>query len=331
MGLKLIEGFKAFGIDVGGAQRQLRTDAVGRMKISHAQPPNTLGTITANGQTVAVAMDSLSDVILYLFGTHAGVNLTFEQSPDSTDGVDGTWFPVLAKNQGATGAVATSTGTLSSNGSTSYAVSAPGASFVRVRATAYTSGTLNVIASGSTAARPVDLTATLSSSAVTIGASASSIGKAEDAAHASGDVGVPALGVRQPATPTIPTSAAGDYGTQLLDREGKVVLSGNGAPEVSFQSYTNLTTTSDVALRAAGAAGIRNYVTDLVFDNTGASASRVLVKDGSTVIFSATIPAGSSLHVSFRNPIFGTAATALNAALGAAGTVSVTLSGYLGV
>ncbi|UYL87131.1 hypothetical protein QEH40_gp10 [Microbacterium phage OscarSo] len=332
MGLKLIEGFKAFGKTVGGAQIQLLTDAVGRMKISHAQPPNTVGSVSAVADAVAIAMDSLSDVIFYFKGAaHAGFNLTFEQSPDSTDGIDGAWFPVLAKNQGASGTVSSTTGALSSNGSSSYAVSAPGASYVRARVTARTSGTLEVIASGSTAARPTDLTATLSSSAVTIGASATSIGKAEDAAHASGDVGVPALGVRQPATPTTPTSAAGDYGVQLLDREGKLVISGNGAPEVSFQSYTNLTGTGDVALRASGGAGIRNYVTDLVLENTGGSAARVLVKDGTTVIFSATVPAGNTLALSFRNPIFGTAATALNAALGAAGTVSVTLSGFLGV
>lgn len=163
------------------------------------------------------------------------------------------------------------------------------------------------------------------------GSGTGSIAKAEDAAHASGDLGVPMWGVRQAATPAAPASAAGDYSFIAVDREGKMIPSGQGAPEVSFQSYTNLTTTADVAIRAAGAAGIRNYVTDVILDNTGAAAARVLIKDGSTVIFSATVPAGSTLAFGFHNPIFGAAATALNAALGAAGTVSVTLSGYLGV
>lgn len=206
-----------------------------------------------------------------------------------------------------------------------------GARYFRVIMSAYTTGTATVTVAFSAQSQANNLASQTISGAVTIGAAATSIGKAEDAVHASGDVGVPSLGVRQPATPAIPTSAAGDYSYVLVDSEGKQLPSGQGAPETAFQSYTNLTAVTNVALRAAGAAGIRNYLKDIVLDNTGAAAARVIIQDGTTTIFSATVPASSTLTHTFTQPVRGTAATALNAQLGAAGTVSVTASGFLGV
>lgn len=336
MGLKLIEGFKAFGVSVSGVQKQLRTDEVGRMKISHAQPPATLGTLAVVGDTVAVPMDSLSDVIFYFSGAaHSGFNNAFEQSPDSTNGIDGAWFPVLAKNQGAVATVSAATGVLTANGSTSFAVSAPGASYVRVRTTAATSGSLNVSASGSTAARPTDVTVAGAPTSVSVsGSGTSSIAKAEDAAHASGDLGVPTWGVRVPATPsaTAPTSAAGDYGSMAITSEGKQVIAGQGAEEHTWQSFTNLAVTTDTAAKAAAGTGLRNYITDITLDNTGATAARVLIKDGANTVLSVTVPPNSSILATQKTPLRGTANTAINIALAAAGgTVSVALSGYTGI
>lgn len=50
-----------------------------------------------------------------------------------------------------------------------------------------------------------------------------------------------------------------------------------------------------------------------------------------TTIASFTIPAGNTLVVNLHSPIRGSVATAVNAQLGAAGTVTVTLVGYKGI
>lgn len=71
---------------------------------------------------------------------------------------------------------------------------------------------------------------------VTPGTSAAHLGKAEDAAHASGDVGVMALGVRNDSTAqTTLTSADGDYSPLATDLKGNALAVGNlphDAPDV---------------------------------------------------------------------------------------------------
>lgn len=330
-----IVGVQAHGIsNIDGSDTTILTDAVGRTKISHAQSTSSVGTITASGQTVFVPMDSLSDLIWYFYGTHAGVNLTFEQSPDSTNGVNGNWFGALAKNQASTAVVATSTGVLATNSSTSFFVSAPGASYVRVRATAWTSGTLNVVGSGSTAARPTDVTAALSSNSVVVAAgTTNSIGKNEDDASASGHTGAAVLGVRVPTTPAAQTSAAGDYGFLAINAEGKLVVSVGAADELAWQSSpVTLTTTTSTSIKASAGAGLRNYLTDITIANTSATGVRVDILDGATVIRSFWAPATSTVWQTFDMALKGTAATALNAQLSAAVTdVRVSVNGYIGV
>jgi hypothetical protein len=77
-------------------------------------------------------------VTIYMFGTYAGVNAVFEISPDNTN-----WFPVSATREDS--AISeTSTGVLT-NTARAWTTGAPGFSFFRVRATAWTSGTANVV------------------------------------------------------------------------------------------------------------------------------------------------------------------------------------------
>lgn len=155
--------------------------------------------------------------------------------------------------------------------------------------------------------------------------------KLEDAAAASGDMGVFTLGVRAPATPVAATSAAGDYGAFLVDSEGKTIVDLHAAPELTRQARVDFTAITDLALLSAGAAGIRTYITDLTIENTGASAARFLLRDGTTTIWSATVPPGSTLVRSFDTALRGTAATAWNGQLGVAGTVTASVSGFSGV
>lgn len=171
----------------------------------------------------------------------------------------------------------------------------------------------------------------MGSAAVTVGAAAASIGKAEDAVHATGDVGVEMLGVRQAATPVSLTTAVGDYSAVLTDAEGKLITANEADPIHTVQAVVDATLAASAALVAAGAAGIRMYVTDLTFENTGAATNRVTVFDGATRIFSATVQPGQTFDKSFVTPLRGSAATALNVALGVAGTVTISVSGYRGI
>jgi hypothetical protein len=100
------------------------------------------GTITTSFSTVAATfLSGVSSVFVSIYGTYAGINVTFEV-------YDGTsWFVVPAQWMGsATPTAVTSTGVLTANSSNLLAVSPIlGMQQFRVRATAWTSGTANVI------------------------------------------------------------------------------------------------------------------------------------------------------------------------------------------
>lgn len=61
------------------------------------------------------------------------------------------------------------------------------------------------------------------------GTGATSLGKAEDAAHASGDTGVMALGVRNDNVSVLPASANGDYSYISVDSRGALFAQINGS------------------------------------------------------------------------------------------------------
>lgn len=156
--------------------------------------------------------------------------------------------------------------------------------------------------------------------------------KTEDSAATSGDVGIPTLSVRGPATPVAATSAAGDYGNPQIDAEGKTVVLTGAIPDVTFTASATLSTTTAAAVRAAQAAGIRTFVTDVTLSNTSATATMVTLLDGAAVVLSVWLPGGATYQASFTTPIRGTAATALNGNLSVAATdVRVSVNGYSGV
>lgn len=201
---------------------------------------------------------------------------------------------------------------------------------VRVTALAAVTGTARVSLRATSAPGPMPI---LTVGTLIPGTAATNLGKAEDAVAANGDTGIASFGVRVPATPAAQTSAAGDYGTHAIDAEGKIVAAQYAAAEHSWQGNpVTLTTTTSTAVKAAAAAGVRNYLTDIDIANTSATAVRVDVLDGATVIRSFQVPAGSHIERSFSMPLRGTAATALNVQLSAAVTdVRVSANGYIGV
>ncbi len=105
-------------------------------------------------------------------------------------------------------------------------------------------------------------------------------------------------------------------------------------PEADWQYAAQaggIVNTTDVVVRAAGAAGIRNYVTAVQIRNVSTVSTEVVIKDGSTIIWRDFFPANNSApqEVVFPTPLKGTAATALNVAcLTTAAAVFVNAQGY---
>jgi hypothetical protein len=281
--------------------------------------PSTSGTLNALNDAIGEAsnFDPIQSVSVQVSGTFVGTAI-FEVSNDKVN-----W---LAKNlyspSGATFSSITGVGLWSGD---------LGARYFRVRVSAYTSGSFAVSVYGTSQS----VVSTVSSTTVSntmFGTTAGAGWKVEDAVHTTGDVGIMGLGVRTPATPASITSAVGDYSPFAVDSEGKQLISGSGSPETAWQARVGLTTTSDVQLRAAPGAGIRTYVTDLVLENTSATATRVLIKDGATSILSVTLAGGSNLIIPLRTPLKLTANTILNAAPGTAVTdVTITVVGFISI
>jgi hypothetical protein len=153
-------------------------------------------------------------------------------------------------------------------------------------------------------------------------------GAAEDAAAGTNPVLVGGV-VRTATSPT--TLVAGDAARATMTSGAAMVVYPFAVPEAAWQFTGVLTTTTAAAARAAGAAGIRNYVTGIQYQNTGATATTVLVLDGATTIAQFNAPASMALPatISFDMPIRGTAATALNVNCGTAGAnVQVNVQGF---
>ena len=129
-------------VSANGNFAPLLVDSLGRLKVSTtlAAAPATVANITTNGGKVTMPCLSFGAALLFCSGTFAGSNCTFEGSVDSTDGTDGNWFVIDAKRTNAN-TVETTTGVLGGTPAYAWRVNTCGFKYLRVRATAFTSGT----------------------------------------------------------------------------------------------------------------------------------------------------------------------------------------------
>lgn len=138
-----------------------------------------------------------------------------------------------------------------------------------------------------------------------------------------------ALGVACTSNPAAASSrAAVDL---MATTVGKLVSQPYAVPELTFQATAILTTTGTSVLNTARAAGIRNYLCAFSYQNTNATATSVLIKDGATTIAQFYAPASMAAHASitFPVPLRGTAATALNCNAGTTGaSVYINAQGF---
>lgn len=148
------------------------------------------------------------------------------------------------------------------------------------------------------------------------------------------------LGVGGRVTTTLDTSLLnGDVAAVNFTDAGQVITKDYGSSGndwTATSGVTPLATTTSTALKAAGAASIRNYVTGLQFYNNSATVStNVSILDGASVIWTGQCPATTAalpivaIQVTFPTPLRGTAATAMNIQCGTTGSsVTYNVQGY---
>ncbi len=296
------------------------------------------GSITANGQRITAPTAKFNGAAIYVSGTYAGVNLTFEVSYDNGT----TYIPINAVAINGSTVLAT-TGALT-NTNQCYEVYAPGATHIAVRATSWTSGTMSVriapvtlaedpnpVVSGSLAAnQSVNNAQWGGTNAVTGGVNGSVGvgGLAADSAASSGNPILTAGRVRA----AVDTSFAANDAMALTGTTGmQLLVKPYGLPETDWQFTSLITTNTAAAARAAGAAGVRNYVTAVQYQNTSTTASEIQILDGTTAIWRGQAPASMTQPavIALPTPLRGTAATALNVQLVTTGTNTfVNVQGY---
>lgn len=104
-----------------------------------------------------------------------------------------------------------------------------------------------------------------------------------------------------------------------------------GSPWAYAGTTGGITDTTDVAIKAA-ASGFRNYLSALQYINTSATASEIVVKDDTTVIWRGYAPASGTMVNSliFDPPLQSSNNKALNVALITTGSATrVSAQGFV--
>lgn len=176
---------------------------------------------------------------------------------------------------------------------------------------------------------PITGTVTVGSHAVTnagtfatqvtsLPASTNTIEVVGDAAHDAAIAGNPVRMAGRALTSDYTAVAAGDTADLVTTLLGKLVTIpyANPANTWSYASAAAVTDTADDEAKAAGAAGVRHYITGVqVFNGHDTTGTEVVIKDGSTVLWRGWAEqTGGGCSARFDPPLRGTAATAVNVA-----------------
>lgn len=142
--------------------------------------------------------------------------------------------------------------------------------------------------------------------------------------------------------PVLPNGYRGDFQADVNGNLKVVAADAGGlvvqpSAPAAFWNYAGATggivNTTDVAIKAAAGAAVRNYLGGIQFKNTAAVASEILIKDGATIIWRGHVAASMTAMevVNFDPPLRGSANAALNVALLTTATATiVSAQGYTG-
>jgi len=123
--------------------------------------------------------------------------------------------------------------------------------------------------------------------------------------------------------------AAADRADNQSDLDGSLIVRNNFALGDLVNGNASNTDGSSTQVLAAGAAGVKHYITDVTITNTSASNIYVELKDNTTVKWTFPVPANGGVTHHFASPLGGTAATAWHFdPSAAASTVYCSVSGF---
>ncbi len=152
-----------------------------------------------------------------------------------------------------------------------------------------------------------------------------------DVAHDSADAGEPVkVGAKAIAALSGTTLvAAADRTNNQSDLDGALIVRNNFALGDLVNGNASNTDGTSTQVLAAGAAGVKHYITDVTITNTSASNIYVELKDNTTVKWTFPVPANGGVTHHFASPLGGTAATAWNFDPSAAATtIYCSVSGF---
>lgn len=112
---------------------------------------------------------------------------------------------------------------------------------------------------------------------ITPGTAATSLGKAEDAGHTTGDVGVFSLGVRNDTLADV-TNTTADYSQLSTDLKGRVMTAGAPRSLKGMAQVQLSNTTTETTILAATASTFHD-VYGIILANTGATTTKVSIRD----------------------------------------------------
>ena len=108
--------------------------------------------------------------------------------------------------------------------------------------------------------------------------------------------------------------STGDVADLVTTLTGSLITRDNCIPEQEWSSVVTVTDSASNTLKAAAAAGIRNYLTGISYQNTNGTATVFSILDGASVLktYSAAANMEAPVYIPFRTAPKTTAATALN-------------------
>jgi hypothetical protein len=144
------------------------------------------------------------------------------------------------------------------------------------------------------------------------------VNSAGTAAHDAAIAGNPVRIGGRAVSADVTAVTAGDAVDLIATLTGKQVVYPFALPGTSwsYASPAAVTDTADDEAKAAGAAGVRHYITGVqVFNGHDTVGTEVVIKDGSTVLWRGWAEqTGGGCSAVFNPPLRGTAATAVNVA-----------------
>lgn len=260
--------------------------------------PIVANIVSASGQ-VAFNINGLGNVGLFMTLTGVtGGQFAFEASIDSTDGVNGNWFAVPGTRSNLA-AIESASGALSATPAYGWMFNVVCFNYFRVRATAGTFGTAQIIASPGEKVPPAFIPASGTAGIIVQGNVATGGAVAGNPVQAGGRT-------------TIVNATArtdGQVSPFTFDGQGKLLVKTFAPNELDWQvmaaAGAPITTAATTTLKTA-IATYRQYITAIQLVNNSATGTEIALQDTTgtpVVIWRSFMPANGILNVEFPTPL----------------------------